>query len=132
MVPLLPGGLGAIDGIMILFYSNAGITTSISAAATVVERLISFWMTTILGVIFLLKFGTSVLDKSFELAESKNADDDNVEISEEGKKVLKQLEEDSLDDDSKDKTSDLETEEAVLEVLDDEEDKELLEAEIKN
>ena len=132
MVPLLPGGLGAIDGIMILFYSHAGITTSISAAATVVERLISFWMTTILGVIFLLKFGTSVLDKSFELAESKNADDDNVEISEEGKKVLKQLEEDSLDDDSKDKTSDLETEEAVLEVLDDEEDKELLEAEIKN
>ena len=132
MVPLLPGGLGAIDGIMILFYSHAGITTSISAAATVVERLISFWMTTILGVIFLLKFGTSVLDKSFELAESKNADDDNVEISEEGKKVLKQLEEDSLDDDSKDESSDIETEEAVLEVLDDEEDKELLEAEIKN
>ena len=132
MVPLLPGGLGAIDGIMILFYSNAGITTSISAAATVVERLISFWMTTILGVIFLLKFGTSVLDKSFELAESKNADDDNVEISEEGKKVLKQLEEDSLDDDTKDESSDIETEEAVLEVLDDEEDKELLEAEIKN
>lgn len=79
-----------------------------------------------------MKFGTSVLDKSFELAESKNADDDNVEISEEGKKVLKQLEEDSLDDDTKDESSDIETEEAVLEVLDDEEDKELLEAEIKN
>ena len=60
------------------------------------------------------------------------SDDDNVEISEEGKKVLKQLEEDSLDDDTKDESSDIETEEAVLEVLDDEEDKELLEAEIKN
>lgn len=63
MIPLLPGGLGAVDGIMIIFYSAAGITPSISAAATVIERLISFWMPTILGMVILPYYGSSVLDK---------------------------------------------------------------------
>ena len=63
MIPLLPGGLGAVDGIMIIFYSAAGITASISAAATVIERLISFWMATIIGMCILPYYGTSVLDK---------------------------------------------------------------------
>lgn len=63
MIPLLPGGLGAVDGIMIIFYSAAGITASISAAATVIERLISFWMATIIGLVILPYYGSSVLDK---------------------------------------------------------------------
>lgn len=63
MIPLLPGGLGAVDGIMILFYSAAGITSSVSAAATVIERLISFWMATIIGMVILPHYGSSVLDK---------------------------------------------------------------------
>ena len=63
MIPLLPGGLGAVDGIMIVFYSAAGITASISAAATVIERLISFWMATIIGLVILPYYGSSVLDK---------------------------------------------------------------------
>lgn len=63
MIPLLPGGLGAVDGIMIVFYSAAGVTASISAAATVIERLISFWMVTIIGLCILPYYGTSVLDK---------------------------------------------------------------------
>ncbi|WP_458454259.1 UPF0104 family protein [Methanobrevibacter sp.] len=63
MIPLLPGGLGAIDGLMILFYSSAGITSSISAAATVIERLISFWMATIVGLVILPKYGSSALAK---------------------------------------------------------------------
>ncbi len=63
MIPLLPGGLGAVDGVMILFYSSAGISPSISAAATVIERLISFWMTTLLGFVILPYYGASVLDK---------------------------------------------------------------------
>jgi len=63
MIPLLPGGLGAIDGVMILFYSSAGISPSISAAATVIERLISFCMTTTLGFLILPYYGSSVLDK---------------------------------------------------------------------
>lgn len=80
MIPLLPGGLGAVDGIMIIFYSAAGISASISAAATVIERLISFWMATILGMVILPYYGSSVLDKiSFgssgeEIEESINED----------------------------------------------------------
>ena len=63
MIPLLPGGLGAVDGLMIIFYSAAGISTSVSAAATVIERLISFWMTTIIGMVIMPYYGSSVLDK---------------------------------------------------------------------
>ena len=63
MIPLLPGGLGAIEGFMTLLYSTAGITTSISAAATVIERLISFWMATIIGMLLMPYYGSSVLDK---------------------------------------------------------------------
>ena len=110
MVPLLPGGLGAVDGIMILFYANAGITASLSAAATVVERLISFWMTTFVGLIFLTMFGTSVLDKAFALAGSK---DDKAE---EDTKAIEELpkEDEAIDD------SDSNEEKAPLEVLVDE------------
>ena len=63
MIPLLPGGLGAIDGLMILFYSAAGIPASVSAAATVIERLISFWMTTIIGMVLMPYYGADVLSK---------------------------------------------------------------------
>ncbi len=63
MIPLLPGGLGAVDGMMILLYSYAGIPPSVSAAATIVERLISFWMTTILGVAVIPYFGADAVEK---------------------------------------------------------------------
>jgi uncharacterized protein (TIRG00374 family) len=78
MIPLLPGGLGAVDGVMIVFYSAAGITTSLSAAATVIERLISFWMATIIGMMILPHYGSSVLDKI-----SFSSHDDLEEKSEE-------------------------------------------------
>lgn len=60
MIPLLPGGLGAIDGLMIGLYSSAGISTSISAAVTVIERLISFWFVSFLGLICLYLYGISI------------------------------------------------------------------------
>lgn len=63
MIPLLPGGLGAVDGMMILLYSYAGIPPSVSAAATIVERLISFWMTTIVGVAVIPYFGADAVEK---------------------------------------------------------------------
>lgn len=63
MLPLLPGGLGTVDGLMILIFSSAGISPSVSAAVTVIERLISFWMTTIIGFIILPYYGSSVLEK---------------------------------------------------------------------
>lgn len=77
MIPLLPGGLGAVDGIMILFYSAAGITASISAAATVIERLISFWLPTILGMIILPFYGSSALDKISFDSDTKEISDEN-------------------------------------------------------
>ncbi|MBE6500039.1 MAG: UPF0104 family protein [Methanobrevibacter thaueri] len=82
MIPLLPGGIGAIDGLMIIFYSAAGIPSSISAAATVIERLISFWMATIIGLVILPYYGSSVLDKiSFNQStkEIEGPDEDNDE-----------------------------------------------------
>ena len=79
MIPLLPGGLGAVDGIMILFYSAAGITASISAAATVIERLISFWMATILGLVILPHYGSSLLDK---VSSSSSSDEMEESLSE--------------------------------------------------
>lgn len=42
MIPLLPGGLGATDGLMIGFYSKAGSPMSLVAPVTMIERLISF------------------------------------------------------------------------------------------
>ena len=82
MIPLLPGGLGAVDGIMIVFYSAAGVTASISAAATVIERLISFWMATILGMVILPYYGSSALDKiSFGSSDKIENDTDENEES---------------------------------------------------
>ena len=82
MIPLLPGGLGAVDSIMIIFYSAAGITSSISAAATVIERLISFWMATIIGLMILPHYGSSVLDK-ISMPSSKKIDESSSEESDE-------------------------------------------------
>lgn len=80
MIPLLPGGVGAVDGIMILFYSMAGISTSVSAAATVIERLISFWMVTIIGMCITPFYGKSVFDK---ISFNPKADQTTNEILEE-------------------------------------------------
>lgn len=76
MIPLLPGGLGAVDGLMILFYSAAGVPSSVSAAVTVIERLISFWMATIIGMVLTPFYGSAALDKiSFNSSPSDDSDD---------------------------------------------------------
>ena len=63
MIPLLPGGLGAVDGLMIGLYSKAGISMSLAAPVTMIERLISFWMASIIGLLLLPHYGSSVLEK---------------------------------------------------------------------
>lgn len=63
MIPILPGGLGAVDGVMIGFYSKAGISLSLAGPVTLIERLISFWMATIIGLVILPYYGSSVLEK---------------------------------------------------------------------
>ena len=89
MIPILPGGLGAVDSVMILFYASAGIGATISAGATVVERLISYWLVTILGLCILPYYGSSVLDKvSFSPKASETADEiagEFEDIGEDGK-----------------------------------------------
>lgn len=63
MIPVLPGGVGAIDGVMILLFSVAGVPPSIGAAATIVERLISFWLPSFLGISMIPYFGSGVMDQ---------------------------------------------------------------------
>jgi glycosyltransferase 2 family protein len=63
LIPLLPGGVGAVDGVMIILYSAAGVPPSISAAATIVERLISFWMTSFIGIAMIPYVGSEVMEK---------------------------------------------------------------------
>lgn len=62
IIPILPGGLGSIDGVMILLYSLAGVSASVSTAATLIERMISLWMVIIIGLILLPFFGAGALD----------------------------------------------------------------------
>jgi hypothetical protein len=63
LIPVLPGGVGAVDGMMIIIFSIAGVPPSISAAATIIERLISFWMTSFIGVALIPYYGSAVFDK---------------------------------------------------------------------
>ena len=63
MIPLLPGGLGAVDGLMAFLYSKAGTSLSLTAPVTLIERVISFWMATIIGLLIIPYYGASVLDK---------------------------------------------------------------------
>ncbi|MBE6512315.1 MAG: UPF0104 family protein [Methanobrevibacter olleyae] len=134
MVPLLPGGLGAVDGIMILFYASAGITASISAAATVVERLISFWMTTFIGLICLMMFGTSVLDKAFALSESNENDKEDIKSIEQLSKedVATEYTDSNEEEASLEVLEDEKLDEDPLEVLDESEEKESLEKKVQN
>lgn len=63
LIPLIPGGVGAVDGMMIVLFSIAGVPPSVSAAATIVERLISFWLTSFLGIAMIPYFGSGVMDR---------------------------------------------------------------------
>ena len=65
---------------MIVFYSAAGVTASISAAVTVIERLISFWMTTIIGLVILPYYGSSALDK-ISLSSSSKVFSNSVQVT---------------------------------------------------
>ena len=76
-----------------------------------------------------MMFGTNVLDRSFSLAESESAG--NEELSEEGKRMLEQIDENSSEEVSDEDSSAEESEEPVLEIIT-EEEKEVLEEEIKN
>ncbi|MBO6105664.1 MAG: hypothetical protein J6O99_07180, partial [Methanobrevibacter sp.] len=85
------------------------------------------------GLIFLTMVGTSLIDKAFALAGSRNDDKDDTKSIEELPKEEESIED--IDSNEEEATlevlEDEELEEAALEVLDDE-DKEVLEEKVQN
>jgi len=49
--------------LMIGLYSKAGCPSGLAGPVTMVERLISFWMASIIGLVILPHYGSSVLEK---------------------------------------------------------------------
>ncbi len=53
LLPVMPGGLGLVDGAMAFLYISYGVPTSIAMTATILYRIASYWMNTALGAIYL-------------------------------------------------------------------------------
>ncbi|MBU7047669.1 MAG: flippase-like domain-containing protein [Theionarchaea archaeon] len=51
-IPLLPGGLGSTDGIMMLLYYSFQFPAALAVTASLVDRFISFWIMTAVGGVF--------------------------------------------------------------------------------
>ncbi|MBU7018426.1 MAG: flippase-like domain-containing protein [Theionarchaea archaeon] len=51
-IPLLPGGLGSTDGIMMLLYYSFQFPAALAVTASLLDRFISFWIMTAVGGIF--------------------------------------------------------------------------------
>jgi uncharacterized protein (TIRG00374 family) len=49
--PIFPGGLGSIEGIMIFLYFSFNFPMPVAASASLLDRLISFWITTACGAL---------------------------------------------------------------------------------
>jgi uncharacterized protein (TIRG00374 family) len=59
MIPLLPGGLGAVEVMMVALFASAGVPNEISVAVTIIERGISFWLPIFVGLLLLPYYGYS-------------------------------------------------------------------------
>jgi len=69
MVPLLPGGLGATELMMMGLFASVGVPNEVSAAVTIIERGISFWLPIFIGLLILPYYGYS--SDKIEGADSK-------------------------------------------------------------
>ncbi|KYK37324.1 MAG: flippase-like domain-containing protein [Theionarchaea archaeon] len=49
VLPILPGGLGSIDGIMVFLYLSFNFPAVLAVTASLLDRFISFWITTAVG-----------------------------------------------------------------------------------
>lgn len=49
IIPILPGGLGSTDGILIFLYLTFGFPAAAAVSASLLDRFISFWMVTTVG-----------------------------------------------------------------------------------
>lgn len=54
ILPTPPGGLGVIEAAMILIFTSAGIPSELSAAATLLDRVVGFWLVVFVGWMFSL------------------------------------------------------------------------------
>jgi uncharacterized protein (TIRG00374 family) len=50
MVPFSPGGFGTTDGAMIVLFSGFGVAPSIAVGVTLIDRIISYWLSNAIGV----------------------------------------------------------------------------------
>ncbi|MBU7023373.1 MAG: flippase-like domain-containing protein [Theionarchaea archaeon] len=51
VIPILPGGLGSTDGILIFLYLTFGFPAAVAVSACLLDRFISFWMVTTAGAL---------------------------------------------------------------------------------
>ncbi|NYZ79913.1 flippase-like domain-containing protein [Candidatus Micrarchaeota archaeon] len=49
-IPVTPGGIGLMESVMIIIYSSSGITLAVAGMSTILDRLISFWIFTFIGL----------------------------------------------------------------------------------
>ncbi|MDD4280999.1 MAG: flippase-like domain-containing protein [Candidatus Methanofastidiosa archaeon] len=49
MVPFSPGGFGTTDGAMIVLFSGFGVVPSIAVGVTLIDRIISYWLSNVMG-----------------------------------------------------------------------------------
>ncbi|MEM0372815.1 MAG: flippase-like domain-containing protein [archaeon] len=49
-IPATPGGIGLMESAMIIIYSSSGITLAVAGMSTILDRLISFWIFTFIGL----------------------------------------------------------------------------------
>jgi hypothetical protein len=49
-IPIFPGGIGLMETTMIIIYSSSGINLAIAGTSTIIDRLISFWTFTFIGL----------------------------------------------------------------------------------
>lgn len=57
MLPLLPGGLGVVDGAMALLYISSGVPAGVAMLSTLTYRMIAYWLNTIIGAVYLRDIG---------------------------------------------------------------------------
>lgn len=53
-IPLTPAGLGLVEGLMLIILSSIGVSKELALAATITDRLISYWLLVISGFIVYL------------------------------------------------------------------------------
>lgn len=65
ILPILPGGLGSTDGVMIFLYYSFNFSAPVAVTVSLLDRFIAFWLMNMVGVIFV------VLEQDFLKGDNK-------------------------------------------------------------